>query len=43
MISIVLNYGHTEQIDNYTGTRTALNNGSQFQVGPVCLAIQARQ
>jgi len=43
VISIVLNYGHIEQIDNYTGARTALNNGSQFQVGPVCLVIQARQ
>lgn len=43
MISIVLNYGHIEQIDNYSGARTALNNGSQFQVGPVGLVIQARQ
>lgn len=40
---ILLSNGLIEHIENYTGKRTPLRDGSQLQVGPVYLAIHARQ
>ncbi|CAM3876680.1 hypothetical protein MYFR107205_29425 [Mycolicibacterium frederiksbergense] len=41
--SVVLANGHIEYVDNSTGQRTPLTNGSQFQVGSVGLVVHAGQ
>lgn len=41
--SVVLVDGHVEYIDNLTGNRTPLTNGSQFKVGAVYLVVHADQ